>query len=239
MTDKELDSVMRQILLDAIALDEESCEDRIPFEPSLKYQHQTALMLKDPIRWEKNRSRPVWKKYGQRAAAILLVAFIGLGSAMVASPTARAMVLQWFRERYETYVSYRYTQEGSVPEIMPEYEITALPEGYQENISERIEWPNYVQYRYENADESSILFDYIYMETGAISNIETEGAETIEVMVNGCEGVIFLPKSPEKTDCTLTWINAEENLQFTIHASMSQNELLHMAESVKLIQNAK
>ena len=62
MTDKELDSVMRQILLDAIALDEESCEDRIPFEPSLKYQHQTALMLKDPIRWEKNRSRPVWKK---------------------------------------------------------------------------------------------------------------------------------------------------------------------------------
>ena len=46
MTDKELDSVMRQILLDAIALDEESCEDRIPFEPSLKYQHQTALMLK-------------------------------------------------------------------------------------------------------------------------------------------------------------------------------------------------
>ena len=98
MTDNELDSMMQQILLDAIALDEERCEDKIPFEPSLKYQHQTALMLKDPIRWEKNRSRPVWKKYGQRVAAILLVAFISLGSVMVASPTARAMVLQWFRE---------------------------------------------------------------------------------------------------------------------------------------------
>ena len=239
MTDKELDSVMRQILLDAIALDEESCEDRIPFEPSLKYQHQTALMLKDPIRWEKNRSRPVWKKYGQRVAAILLVAFISFGSVMVASPTARAMVLQWFREWYETYISYRYTQEGSVPETMPEYEITALPEGYKENISERVEWSNFVQYRYENADGSPIIFDYIYMETGAISNIETEGAETIEVMVNGCEGVIFLPASPEKKDCTLTWINAEENLQFTIHASMDQNEILHMAESVKLVQKAK
>ena len=239
MTDKELDSVMRQILLDAIALDEESCEDRIPFEPSLKYQHQTALMLKDPIRWEKNRSRPVWKKYGQRVAAILLVAFISFGNVMVASPTARAMVLQWFREWYETYISYRYTQEGSVPETMPEYEITALPEGYKENISERVEWSNFVQYRYESADGSPIIFDYIYMETGAISNIETEGTETIEVMVNGCEGVIFLPASPEKKDCTLTWINAEENLQFTIHASMNQSEILHMAESVKLIQKAK
>ena len=191
MTDKELDSVMRQILLDAIALDEESCEDRIPFEPSLKYQHQTALMLKDPIRWEKNRSRPVWKKYGQRVAAILLVAFISLGSVMVASPTARAMVLQWFREWYETYISYHYTQEGSIPETMPEYTITALPEGYK---------------------------------------------EIIEVVVNGCEGAIILPENSVKSDCTLTWINAEENLQFTIHASMDQNEILHIAESVKLIQ---
>ena len=236
MTDNELDSMMLQILLDAIALDEERCEDKIPFEPSLKYQHQTALMLKDPIRWEKNRSRPVWKKYGQRVAAILLVAFISLGSVMVASPTARAMVLQWFREWYETYISYHYTQEGSIPETMPEYTITALPEGYKENISERIEWPNYIQCRFENADESPILFDYIYMETGSISNIETEGAEIIEVVVNGCEGAIILPENSVKSDCTLTWINAEENLQFTIHASMDQNEILHMAESVKLIQ---
>ncbi|WP_308542356.1 DUF4367 domain-containing protein [uncultured Oscillibacter sp.] len=236
MTDKELDSMMQQILLDAIALDEERCEDKIPFEPSLKYQHQTALMLKDPIRWEKNRSRPVWKKYGQRVAAILLVAFISLGSVMVASPTARAMVLQWFREWYETYISYHYTQEGSIPETMPEYTITALPEGYKENISERIEWPNYIQCRFENADESPILFDYIYMETGSISNIETEGAEIIEVVVNGCEGAIILPENSVKSDCTLTWINAEENLQFTIHASMDQNEILHIAESVKLIQ---
>ena len=236
MTDNELDSMMQQILLDAIALDEERCEDKIPFEPSLKYQHQTALMLKDPIRWEKNRSRPVWKKYGQRVAAILLVAFISLGSVMVASPTARAMVLQWFREWYETYISYHYTQEGSIPETMPEYTITALPEGYKENISERIEWPNYIQCRFENADESPILFDYIYMETGSISNIETEGAEIIEVVVNGCEGAIILPENSVKSDCTLTWINAEENLQFTIHASMDQNEILHMAASVKLIQ---
>lgn len=236
MTDNELDSMMQQILLDAIALDEERCEDKIPFEPSLKYQHQTALMLKDPIRWKKNRSRPVWKKYGQRVAAILLVAFISLGSVMVASPTARAMVLQWFREWYETYISYHYTQEGSIPETMPEYTITALPEGYKENISGRIEWPNYIQCRFENADESPILFDYIYMETGSISNIETEGAEIIEVVVNGCEGAIILPENSVKSDCTLTWINAEENLQFTIHASMDQNEILHMAESVKLIQ---
>ena len=64
MTDRELDSLMREILLDAIALDEEDCKDRIPFEPSLKHQRQIGAMLKDPLRWAKDRSKPVWKKLG-------------------------------------------------------------------------------------------------------------------------------------------------------------------------------
>ena len=34
---RELDSLMREILLDAIALDEEDCKDRIPFEPSVSW----------------------------------------------------------------------------------------------------------------------------------------------------------------------------------------------------------
>ena len=95
MTDRELDSLMREILLDAIALDEEDCKDRNPFEPSLKHQRQIGAMLKDPLRWAKDRSKPVWKKVGQRAAVILLVVTISFGSVMAVSPTARAAVLRW------------------------------------------------------------------------------------------------------------------------------------------------
>ena len=238
MTDRELDSLMREILLDAIALDEEDCKDRIPFEPSLKHQRQIGAMLKDPLRWAKDRSKPVWKKVGQRVAVILLVVTISFGSVMAVSPTVRAAVLQWITEWYETYVSYRYTQEAPLPESMPEYEITALPEGYEENISERVEWPNYVQRRYENADGEVILFDYIYMTDGSITSIETDGAATVAVTVNGHEGLFFCSEDSE-ADSTISWIDTDQNLHFTIHAGMEQDDILPMAESVSLSEMTK
>lgn len=236
MTDEELDRLMRKILLDAVAEDEENCTDRIPFEPSLKYQHQIALMLRNPLRWEKNRSRSGWKKAGQMVAAVLFFISISFGSLMAISPTARATVLQWITEWYETYVSYRYTQETPVPETMPEYVITDLPEGYKENISGRVDWPGYVQRRYENANGEIILFDYSFMTNDTATNIETGGAAVIDVIVNGCEGVIFISENPGESDCTLSWIDAEKNLHFTIDADLDQEGILHMAESVKLFE---
>ena len=238
MTDRELDSLMREILLDAIALDEEDCKDRIPFEPSLKHQRQIGAMLKDPLRWAKDRSKPVWKKVGQRAAVILLVVTISFGSVMAVSPTARAAVLRWITEWYETYVSYRYTQEAPLPETVPEYEITALPKGYEENISKRVEWPNYVQRRYENANGEIILFDYIYMTDDAMTSIETDGAATVAVTVNGHEGLFFCSENSE-ADSTLSWIDTDQNLHFTINAAMEQDDILHMAESVSLSEMTK
>lgn len=239
MTDEQLDILMREILIDAIALDEEDCKERISFEPSLKYQHQTSAMLKDPSRWAKNKMRPVWKKVGQYVAAILVIGSISLGSVMAVSPTARAAVLQWVVEWYETYVSYRYTEETSVPKTMPEYRMTALPKGYVENINERVEWPNYVQHRYENADGDIILFDYIYMTDGAATSFETEDAKVLDVMVNGCKGIIVLPDNAEEADYTLSWIDPDQNLHFTIDAAVDQEEILHMAESIKLYEVTK
>lgn len=242
MTDQELDNLMREILLDAIALDEEDCKDRILFEPSLKHQRQIGTMLKDPLRWAKERRKPAWKKVWQRAAVILLVATLSFGSVMAASPAVRAAVLRWITEWYETYVSYRYMQETSLPETMPEtmpeYEITALPEGYEENISERVEWPNYVQRRYENADEEIIFFDYIYMTDGSLTSLETDGAAAAAVTVNGHEGLFFCSEYPG-ADSTLSWIDTNQNLHFTISAAMEQKDMLHMAESVSLSEMTK
>lgn len=238
MTDRELDNLMREILLDAIALDEEDCKDRLHFEPSLNHQRQIGTMLKDPLHWAKEKSKPVWKKVWQRAAVILLVVTLGFGSVMAVSPTVRAAVLQWITEWYETYVSYRYTQETSLPETMPEYEITALPEGYEENISERVEWPNHVQRRYENADGGVILLDYIYMTDGSLTSLETDGAAAAAVTVNGHEGQFFCSEDPG-TDSTLSWIDTNQNLHFTISAVMEQEDMLHMAESISLSEMTK
>ena len=74
MTDRELDRMMQRVLLDAIKRDCEKGTDDVPaFKPTRHYQRQMAAMLKDPLKWERRRARPLWKNVAQKAAVILLV----------------------------------------------------------------------------------------------------------------------------------------------------------------------
>ena len=118
MTEQELDLFMRNVLLDAIALDEETNTVTIPYTPSLHHQRQIKAMLKNPLRWARDRKQPVWKRALKRVAVILLVISLAFGSLMVVSPTARATFIRWVTEWYETHITYRYAGPSAV-EKMP------------------------------------------------------------------------------------------------------------------------
>lgn len=66
---------------------------------------------------------------------------------------------------------------------MPQYEITALPEGYTENEEKRIQMPEYGRVLYENAEQQWIWLRYVYVQQGAASVIDIDGAEVKSVMV--------------------------------------------------------
>ena len=57
--------------------------------------------------------------------------------------------------------------------------------------------------------------------------------------VNDLEGQLFLEKDWENTRSTLTWIDAERNLQFTLMAALNETDILHLAESVSLAKMTK
>ena len=135
MTDQELDRMMRRVLLDSLRNDE-AIGMTVTFAPSRKHQHQMRVMLKDPLKWLRNRMKPIWKLAAQRAAVILLAASVSLGSLMAVSPTVRAAVVRWATEWYETYVVYRFSG-GTISEEMPKYEIADIPEAFVE--TDRIE----------------------------------------------------------------------------------------------------
>ena len=134
MTDQELDTLMRRVLLDSLKLDLEGATgNELPFEPTPRYQRQMTAMLADPLKWARKRARPVWKKAIQKVAVILLVFSLSLGSLMAVSPTVRAAVVRWVTEWYETHIIYRYSGEDILGE-MPHYDISELPHGYTEII---------------------------------------------------------------------------------------------------------
>ena len=240
MTDRELDRMMQHVLLDAIKRDCEKETDDVPaFKPTRHYQRQMAAMVKDPLKWERRRARPLWKNVAQKIAVILLVFSLSLGSLMAVSPTVRAAVVRWVTECYETHVVYRFSGEQLSGE-MPQYEITDLPEGYAE--TERVEWPSYVSIIYQKVNDENapwIYLQYIYMQQGASSNFEIENADIIPVTVNGLEGQLYLTKDSEQSDSTITWIDPNENILFAVSAALGTDDILHIAESVSLVKTEK
>lgn len=156
---------------------------------------------------------------------------------MAVSPTVRATVVRWITEWYETHIVYRYSGEQITGE-MPQYEITDLPEGYAED--ERVNWPSYVSVVYQNKDTGKTIYlDCTYMQQGSASDYVTDGVEVVSVIVNGFSGQLFLTDDWENKWNTITWIDAERNLQFEIDANVNRDVILHMAESVSLVKTEK
>lgn len=245
MTDQEVDRLMRRVLLDVIKGEQAAQgEDGQVFAPSAQYRRQMTAMETDPLQWARRRARPLWKSALRRVAAILLACFLSLGSLMAVNPTVRAAVLRWVVEWYETNVTYRYSG-APMTEEMPRYAITALPEGYAEVESERVEWPSAVLITYrddaaENATIGQITLDYCYMQQGTAWDFLTEeGTEVILVTVNGMEGKLFMKKDWKNKWSSITWIDSVHNLQFTVDAALSKNDILHIAESVSLVELTK
>lgn len=237
MTDRELDRMMQHVLLDAIKRDYEKETDDVPaFKPTPRYQRQMAAMVKDPLKWERRRARPLWKNVAQKAAVILLVFSLSLGSLMAVSPTVRAAVVRWVTEWYETHVVYRHLGAPMTGKIS-QYTITDLPDGYVEDSEQNISEDDFVCKVYYNEEsDRSIYFDYAYMQQGTAWTYVTEAAENIAVTVNGLEGEMFLTDDWENTRNTITWFDPQTNIQFSLNANVNQDDILHIAESVSLLK---
>ena len=240
MTDRELDRMMQHVLLDAIKRDYEKETDDVPaFKPTPRYQRQMAAMVKDPLKWERRRARPLWKNVAQKAAVILLVFSLSLGSLMAVSPTVRAAVVRWVTEWYETHVVYRHLGAPMTGKIS-QYTITDLPDGYVEDSEQNISEDDFVCKVYYNEEsDRSIYFDYAYMQQGTAWTYVTEDAENIAVTVNGLEGEMFLTDDWENARNTITWFDPQTNIQFSLNANVGQDDILHIAESVSLVKTEK
>ena len=240
MTDNELDQLMQRVLLDAIKSDCEKENSVVPsFEPSLRYQRSLAAMIADPLKWAHKRTKPLWKKVLQKVAIVLIVFSLSLGSLMAVSPNIRAAVVNWVTEWYETHITYRYSGSPISGE-MPQYEIVELPDGYVEVEEQALYGANYVYKTYYNEDtDRTMFFDYVYMQQGSAWDYSTENVEVIPVSVHGMKGQMFLTDDWEHEWNTITWIDAQNNIQFSIDGNFDADDILHIAESVSLVNSTK
>lgn len=231
MTDQELDRLMRHVLMDGVEQKSEQPSEadngEAPaFQPSPRYQRQITAMKRDPWAWAKKKQRPAWKKYAQTAAALLLVAGLGLA----ASPTARADIVRLAVEWNQNRASFVYSGPD-VGDELPCYVLGDLPEGYVQTDWQRL-GPALVAADYESADGDYLYLDYSYMQQGGGTFIDMEEGEVIETRVNGMEGYFFQDADPEAFDI-LTWIDTRQNIQFTLGGCMDLDHALVLADGLE------
>ncbi|MBQ9493997.1 MAG: DUF4367 domain-containing protein [Oscillibacter sp.] len=231
MTDKELDEWMRRVLRDSLETESERTADA-EFQPTVGYRRQMRAMLDNPLKWARNMKRPIWKRALRVAAMFALTVSLGW---MAVGPAARASIMRWIQETYETYILCRYT--GEYNEILPEYGIRVLPEGYEEisrsGTADLNATGGITSCEYENPEGDKIIFMYLAMSDGTISAFSTDKADVTDVKVKGFDGKFFAARDPANRN-TLMWMDTRNKLQFSIDGYFNLEDMTRMAESVYL-----
>lgn len=225
---------LKNILLDAAAKEfEEELHEKEPVVVSDRFRRQMLRMLSNPNKWAKERNRgSAWTRCLQSVAVFFLICSVAVGSIMVVSPTARAAIITWVTEWYESSVIYRFFGEPTFTK-MPQYEIADLPFGYKET-GMPVESPNDVEIFYENSEGEVIRFEYMRVEEGTAVEIETDNMDIIEIKDNDFLGHVYISKDINQSNL-ITWLDEKEEVQFVIDGFFDSKKLVELAKRVERI----
>lgn len=189
-----------------------------------------------PLAWARSRRRPALRTAVRHAAAVLLVLVLSAAVLVTVSPQVQADITRWVAEQTGNVLDFQFRGDSPAQPI-PQYQITALPEGYVE--TERTDALDAGNVTYKNSDGDMILLDYAYMQDGALHRIILNDTDTMsDIRVSGMPGKLIL-STEEKNFNRILWIDAAQNLQFTITAAAEESVIIAMAESVSLYDPTK
>ena len=184
---------------------------------------------------QKKNSVFFWVKRSVAVASAILI--IGFGMLMAVSTEARAAVWGWARE-FAGGNLYKYFFEGDAVGTTEEagtikYYPGWLPEGTEyvttiEEIGGEI-------HIYTNENDALIRFSYSTDPKG-VTYIDGVEYTQKSVMVNGCTGTIYLAPSEEQTN-SIIWTDNSIPVIFFFAADCSEEDLIKVAESIKLVED--
>ncbi len=166
-------------------------------------------------------------------AVIVLLAFSWLAS----SAEARAAVQKWVREAWQNGIVYRFF--GAEHDGLPTYRPSWLPEGYQE--ADRYETMDYCVVTYRNDRGGCFFFGYQLMKDGSdmgLVFLDEEAYRQETVSIKGNPGEFYICTGGDEQS-SLTWMDEDAGVAFTIDARLSDSVMLHIAESVSPVKTPK
>lgn len=176
-------------------------------------------------------NHPIRHMVLNRVASILLVILLGFTMVMSFSPTARAAVIGWIKQAYESFYSY-YFETDVETESNYRYQIDPLPEGYAEFFASEDEGIS--TYAYLNENNEMLVFTYSTDPNQSIFNLKKEEYFIEETSILGNQADLYLSEDPNMAN-GIVWHDEENGVVFFISGMETGEELIKLAKSIKKV----
>lgn len=223
-------------LREAARIVAEAMLDSLPAPEACHHDVSPDFLSKMAPLLVKAKRRETARRWTRRAAAALLALVIGATSWLAVDTQARAAFFSWVREVYENSVVYRFFNDTSVVDQLPDYRPSWVPDGYKQ--TEVIESDSSYTFIYQDINDQDNVFIIgyrFYHENMNLSFMwEADKYEVLESQVNNLPAYFY--RSVDKTETNnLVWINPSLKLLFTMEGYLEQDVMLHIAESIDLV----
>lgn len=197
------------------------CEDIPELEPSKEFDEKMNRMFKDAYKKEARKEN---MRFGKKIAIILL-AVVGVGS-------AAAMNIQAVREPVLNFVFNQTGKDKTKVNISEntkskiEYNINYVPDGYNCTKKQYLTENSQIIYKFENTNHNLI---YIYIQLNQdFDTYQNMDKSKYNESIHNNRSYYFINGKKNK----LLWYKS--NTIFNISSTLSENELIKIAENIKI-----
>ena len=209
-------------------------EEDCPYEFSPGFEERIRQLYQEKMAEKKKKAgHPVLR----RVAAIFLATLIALSTWLAVDNRARAAVLRWFREIYETRIIYRFTGEGEA-KVLPDFELTWIPEGYEQTDLYRNDFSCSVVYEPPGSPADGVGISYNLISEGTALVVDDVDGIPVTVEINGVNGDLYLGTESSPFN-VLVWCREDLGVQIDITSKLSPEDILHIASGLILFISTK
>ena len=182
-------------------------------------------------RLKRRAKHPVFYKTMHRVASIVLVILISGSAWITVDAEARAAVVGWVKEIYETYFVFRHDGITDTNTEPTDYRPTWIPDGYSEFRVNASATRTVVIY--DNEAGEMIRFSFIQDPDETDWFIDVSQAGIKNATVNGNKADLLIAQNSEEANA-IAWIS--DDTAFYVTGFVDESDLVRIAESVKIIK---
>jgi hypothetical protein len=194
----------------------------LTIEPSQRFQRKMRDLLRNPNRHIRSQRRPLYLKVMRYAAAIFIAFTLLLGTAMAASPTVRAAVVNFVRTWFEDRTEYQIP--GS--ELHREWAFGYIPDGFELIEEARNELQQF--YVYQNTNSTNI---FITISSGRQS-VDNEHSDFYQMTINGNAVDVYESNDPQYHSI-IVMHDEMYGVFITLNSEIDISELIKIAENIE------